>query len=174
MRYDPKHIIPTRSVTIFIGIVSANLEKIFLFRSLLIFPVFTDVFLSQEQWVSMLNTLFLELCKRLNFAPVRVFTNRSFTVRKYNKVKTLHMETNQRKSHTSLSKIYFWTATIHNWLPLLTADNNKQVIINSLKTLSDKKLITVYAFVIMPNHIHLIWQQNELNGKETPKGSLLK
>jgi len=26
----------------------------------------------------------------------------------------------------------------------------------------------------MPNHIHLIWQQNKLNGKETPKGSLLK
>ena len=35
-------------------------------------------------------------------------------------------------------------------------------------------MITVYAFVIMPNHIHLIWQQNKLNGKETPKGSLLK
>ena len=26
----------------------------------------------------------------------------------------------------------------------------------------------------MPNHIHLIWQQNNWNGKETPKGSLLK
>ena len=34
----------------------------------------------------------------------------------------------------------------------------KQVIVDSLKTLSDKKLITVYAFVIMPTHIHLIWQ----------------
>ena len=26
----------------------------------------------------------------------------------------------------------------------------------------------------MPNHIHLIWQQNGLNGKETPNGSFLK
>ncbi len=26
----------------------------------------------------------------------------------------------------------------------------------------------------MPNHIHLVWQQNNLNGGETPKGSLLK
>ena len=84
------------------------------------------------------------------------------------------METIQRKSHTSLGKIYFWTATIHNWLHLLAGDINKQTIIDSLKKLSDDKLITVYAFVIMPNHIHLIWQQNELNGKETPKGSLLK
>lgn len=84
------------------------------------------------------------------------------------------MEIDQRKSYTSLGKIYFWTATVHNWLPLLTADMNKQIIIDSLKKLSDDKLITVYAFVIMPNHIHLIWKQDKLNGKETPKGSLLK
>lgn len=32
----------------------------------------------------------------------------------------------------------------------------------------------MYAFVIMPNHIHLILQQNVTNGKETAKGSLLK
>ena len=84
------------------------------------------------------------------------------------------IETLQRKSHTALNKIYFWTATIHNWLPLLETDNNKKIITDSIKYLSDKNLITVYAFVIMPNHIHLIWQQNELNGKETAKGSLLK
>ena len=35
-------------------------------------------------------------------------------------------------------------------------------------------MITACAFVMMPNHIHLVWQQNKLNGKETPKGSLLK
>ena len=84
------------------------------------------------------------------------------------------MEIKQRKSFTAINKIYFWTATIHKWLPLLENDTNKQIIIDTLKYLSDKGLITVYAFVIMPNHIHLIWQQNELNGKETAKGSLLK
>ena len=84
------------------------------------------------------------------------------------------MEVKQRKSYTAINKIYFWTATIHKWLPLLENDINKQIIIDTLKYLSDKRLITVYAFVIMPNHIHLIWQQNELNGKETAKGSLLK
>ena len=35
-------------------------------------------------------------------------------------------------------------------------------------------LLTVYAFVLMPNHVHIIWQQNKLNGKETPQGSFLK
>jgi putative transposase len=84
------------------------------------------------------------------------------------------MDVYQRKSYTSLSKIYFWTATIHKWLPLLENDFNKQIIVDSLKYLSDKELITVYAFVIMPNHIHLIWEQNKMNGKETVKGSLLK
>jgi putative transposase len=84
------------------------------------------------------------------------------------------MQAAPRKSYTEISKIYFWTATIHNWLPLLQQDGNKQVITDSLKFLSGKGLITVYAFVIMPNHIHLTWQQNNLNGGETPKGSLLK
>ncbi len=84
------------------------------------------------------------------------------------------MQSAQRKSNTQTGKIYFYTATIHNWLPLLEQDSNKQVIIDSLKFLSGNGLITVYAFVIMPNHIHLLWQQNAANGSETPKGSLLK
>ncbi len=46
----------------------------------------------------------------------------------------------QRKSYTSLGKIYFWTATIHNWRTLLEPDENKQLIIDSLKFLSDKDL----------------------------------
>lgn len=84
------------------------------------------------------------------------------------------MQVTKRKSHTSLGKIYFWTATIHKWYHLLEQDKNKDQIVTSLKYLSLKKLITIYGFVIMPNHFHLVWQQNELNGKETPKGSLLK
>jgi putative transposase len=84
------------------------------------------------------------------------------------------MEIPQRKSLTELNKIYFWTATIHKWYPLLESDKNKELIIGYLKKLSDEGLITVYAFVIMPTHLHLIWQQNALNGKETAKGSFLK
>jgi len=82
------------------------------------------------------------------------------------------MET--RISYTELGKIYFWTATIHKWYHLLEKDENKRILLDSLKFLSDKGLVTVYAFVIMPNHIHLIWQPNKLNGKESPVGSFLK
>ena len=38
----------------------------------------------------------------------------------------------------------------------------------------DQQKIKVYAFVIMPNHIHLIWKLLEPNGRESPKASFLK
>ena len=81
---------------------------------------------------------------------------------------------NNKKSYTALGKIYFWTASIHEWYDLLTPKENKQIIIDSLKYLSDKGLIDIYAFVLMPTHIHLIWKLNKLNGKESPKASFLK
>jgi len=84
------------------------------------------------------------------------------------------MNKQQRKSHTQLGEIYFWTATIHKWYHLLEVDSQKGIIIDYLKFLSGNEFINVYGFVIMPNHMHLIWQQNKLNGKESPKASLLK
>jgi len=88
------------------------------------------------------------------------------------------METNlfeyKRKSHIEIGKIYFFTATINKWQRLLLNDDYKDIVINSLKYLSDARLIDIFAFVIMPNHIHLIWRINALNGKETAQGSFLK
>ena len=80
----------------------------------------------------------------------------------------------KRKSFIEIGNVYFWTATINNWIKLLEPDAAKQIIIDSLLYLSEKKKIEVYAFVIMPNHIHLIWKINEKNGKETAQGSFLK
>ena len=80
----------------------------------------------------------------------------------------------KRKSHMEIGQIYFWTATINNWQRLLQPDEFKDVIIGSLQYLSSKDKVDVFAFVIMPNHIHLIWRINALNGKETAQGSFLK
>ena len=66
------------------------------------------------------------------------------------------MEKQQRKSHTSLGKIYFWTATIHKWYHLLMDDSLKYIIIDYLKILSEENKIAMYGFVIMPNHLHFI------------------
>lgn len=85
-----------------------------------------------------------------------------------------NMNSSQRKSYMALGEIYFWTATINQWQYLLQEDVYKNVIIDSLTYLCDKGKIDVFAFVIMPNHMHLIWRIKEKNGKEMPQASLLK
>ncbi len=80
----------------------------------------------------------------------------------------------RRKSYIEIGEIFFWTATINNWHRLLMKDEYKNVIINSLTYLSEAGKIDVFGFVLMPNHIHLIWRINEMNGKETAQGSFLK
>lgn len=52
----------------------------------------------------------------------------------------------------------FITITCLNWIPLLEQDRFKDIIISSLDFLICADKINVYAFVIMPNHLHLIWQ----------------
>lgn len=73
-----------------------------------------------------------------------------------------------------LEKIYFFTCTIHKWIPLLNEEKFKNIVLSSLKYLSNKQLIKIYGFVIMPNHIHLIWEMLKPNGKEMPHASFLK
>lgn len=52
----------------------------------------------------------------------------------------------------------FYTATILEWKHLLLDNQHKEIIIDSLKFLVAEKRIILNAFVIMNNHIHLIWQ----------------
>jgi REP element-mobilizing transposase RayT len=52
----------------------------------------------------------------------------------------------------------FYTATIQNWKHLLEDDKHKEIIIDCLRFLVNEKRIELNAFVIMSNHIHLVWQ----------------
>jgi len=79
-----------------------------------------------------------------------------------------------RKSHIRQEEIYFWTASIHNWNPLLFDNRYKDIIIDSWQYLSDAGKIDVFAFVIMPTHLHSIWSILAPNGKESHQGSFLK
>ncbi|MCC5928075.1 MAG: transposase [Cyclobacteriaceae bacterium] len=63
---------------------------------------------------------------------------------------------------------------MNKWHNLLLDDRYKEIIIESLKNLTNAGKIDIFAFIIMPNHIHLIWRINENNGKETTQGSFLK
>lgn len=47
-------------------------------------------------------------------------------------------------------------------------------VVQSLQWLTTRELVTIYAYVIMPNYIHLIWETNKPNGKEMPHPSFLK
>ena len=52
----------------------------------------------------------------------------------------------------------FFTATIQNWKHLLADEKYKAVVINCLKFLVENNKVQINAFVIMSNHIHIIWQ----------------
>jgi putative transposase len=84
------------------------------------------------------------------------------------------MKYGMRNSKMLLNEVYFWTDTIKGWRWLLKDDHYKHIIINCWLELVKRKKITVYAFVIMPNHLHLIWKMKEKNGKEMPYASFNK
>jgi len=73
-----------------------------------------------------------------------------------------------------LNEVYFYTASITDWIPLLQPDKFKQIVLNSLIHLVDKKKFKIYGFVIMPNHIHIIWANLDMNGKEKPYANFMK
>ena len=52
----------------------------------------------------------------------------------------------------------FFTATILEWKPLLKHDKFKDIIIDSLEFLVKDNRVEIFGFVIMNNHIHLIWR----------------
>ena len=58
----------------------------------------------------------------------------------------------------TLENPYFFTATILDWKLLFKQEKFKTIITNSLNYLVESKRMKVYSFVIMDNHIHLIWQ----------------
>lgn len=79
-----------------------------------------------------------------------------------------------RNSRKFLNEIYFWTNTIKDWKYLLVKNECKEIIVNQLRWLKERDKIAVYAFVIMPNHMHIIWGMLAMNGKEMPNVSFNK
>lgn len=76
-----------------------------------------------------------------------------------------------RKSTMTYHEVYFWIDTIKNWKCLLKPDKYKEIIIDELRWLKERNKISIYGFVIMPNHLHMLWEMHEKNGKEAPASS---
>ncbi|HKZ67527.1 MAG TPA: transposase [Chitinophagaceae bacterium] len=68
----------------------------------------------------------------------------------------------------------FITATNLEWKKLLQPEKYKNIIINSLRFLVQHKRITLFAFVIMDNHVHLIWQMQPDIDPEAVQRDFLK
>ncbi len=51
---------------------------------------------------------------------------------------------------------HFLTCTIVNWLPVFSQPEFAQIILKSLDFLSRNQRLTLHAYVIMENHLHLI------------------
>jgi putative transposase len=80
----------------------------------------------------------------------------------------------KRQGQMDLALCYFYTDTIFEFKHLLYDDTFKMICIDSWKFLVNKELIKIYGYVIMPNHIHVIWKMLAENGKESPAGSFTK
>lgn len=57
--------------------------------------------------------------------------------------------------------IIFFTATCNGWKQLLREECRKKIILDSLKFLVCDNRIWLYGYVIMHNHIHLMWRKKE-------------
>ena len=53
-------------------------------------------------------------------------------------------------------KAYFVTVTTVNWIDVFTRLNHKQTIIDSLKYCQKHKGLEIYAYVLMPSHLHMM------------------
>ena len=58
--------------------------------------------------------------------------------------------------HDTIDRTWFITFTCYNWIPLFEITNSYDLFYNWLQFINDKLNVKTVAFVIMPNHIHVI------------------
>lgn len=68
----------------------------------------------------------------------------------------------------------FFTATCLEWQTLLQQDKYKEFILQDLQWLVNHYWIKLYAFVIMPNHVHYIWEAHPSLNYSKVKGGHLR
>ena len=59
------------------------------------------------------------------------------------------------------SSIEFFTATCLNWQNLLAREKHVEIVLSSLKFLVDENRIWLYGYVLMPNHVHILWRKQD-------------
>lgn len=59
------------------------------------------------------------------------------------------------------SATYFITLTVVGWIDVFTRKEYADEIVKNLKFCQEKKDLEIFAYVIMPSHIHLVCRRNK-------------
>lgn len=62
---------------------------------------------------------------------------------------------------TFLGKAYFITITTVNWVDIFTRLNQRYLIVNSLDYCTKNKGLEIYAYCLMPSHLHIICRADD-------------
>ena len=68
----------------------------------------------------------------------------------------------------------FTTVTCLEWKTILESDREKEIIIDSMRFLVKEARATIFAFVLMSNHFHLIWQMMANHKREAEQRNFLR
>jgi putative transposase len=63
--------------------------------------------------------------------------------------------------HRGVYNVYFSTSTIADWLPVFATDKYFSIIVKSLRYCQIHKGLNIVAYVIMPEHIHMVTSNPE-------------
>ena len=58
--------------------------------------------------------------------------------------------------------LYFLTCTIVAWLPVFTRPETVQIVLDSWRFLQEQERLTLFGYVILENHLHLIASADDL------------
>ncbi len=58
---------------------------------------------------------------------------------------------------------HFLTCTVLHWLPIFTNQESIQIIIDSLSHLQEKDNMTIFSYVILENHLHLVASSDDIS-----------
>jgi putative transposase len=68
----------------------------------------------------------------------------------------------------------FFTATIQEWKHLFKEEKYKNIIVDTLRFLVAEEKVIINGFVIMSNHLHIIWQSKGNNSIQKIQNSFIK
>ena len=68
----------------------------------------------------------------------------------------------------------FTTVTCLEWKPVLANNREKDIIVERMRFVVKNERVTIFAFVLMSNHMHLIWQMTANHKREDEQRDFLR